>query len=74
MIIDYSVELLNNYPIAGVVFEGLFDSALLTKQQENQNFVAEFLSLMKGSMPEQGQKLGIVLPTLAQRRMRKTVS
>ncbi len=62
MIIDYSVELLKNYPIAGVVFEGLFDSALLTKQQENQNFVAEFLSLMKGSMPEQGQKLGIVLP------------
>lgn len=60
--VDYTVELLEKYPVAGVVYEGLFNDVILSGQKNSRNYIVELLSLVRGSMPQNGQKLGLLLP------------
>lgn len=60
--VDYAVELLERYPVAGIVFEGMFDEYILSGILENRNYTAEFLSLVRGSKRYDEQKIGLVLP------------
>lgn len=62
LIAKAGAELLNRYPIAGLVFDSLFQDSVL-QLQKNRNFAAELMSLIRGSSDSgKGQKLGIAIP------------